>query len=89
MSLSLTCPSNAQASPTRDPRLQFGALSILGIVAPTLVVKKKFKQQLESLLATYVLPELAAEQGFLRMQAAEVLSKFTSVRPTAVCCFIR
>ena len=53
-------------NPQLQPRQKDGILHIIGAVAPVLIKKKAYKDQVEMMLTTYVFPEFQSPQGFLR-----------------------
>lgn len=70
----------AQASPeTKDVRAKEGALVALASVSKVLMEKKPYKDQLEGLLATYVLPDMQSPAGVLRARVCWLLEHFCEV----------
>jgi hypothetical protein len=53
-------------NPQLQPRQKDGILHIIGAVAPVLIKKKAYKDQVEMMLTTYVFPEFQSLHGFLR-----------------------
>lgn len=62
-----------------QPRQKDGILHIIGAVAPVLIKKKMYKEQVEIMLTTYVFPEFQSPHGFLRARACWVLKSFSNV----------
>ena len=56
-----------------QPRQKDGILHIIGAVAPVLMKKKAYKEQLEMMLVTYVYPEFSSPHGFLRARVNKLL----------------
>lgn len=50
----------------RDARRKDGAMHIIGSLATTLLKRKMYKDQLEPMLMTHVVPEYKSDQGFMR-----------------------
>jgi hypothetical protein len=49
-----------------EARQKDGILHIVGAVAPVLLKKSVYKDQVEAMLITYVFPEFQSQHGFLR-----------------------
>lgn len=65
--------------PQADPKAKDGALHMIGSISSVLLRKPMFKDQLEQLILTYVLPLFASPQGFLRARACWVLNYFSGI----------
>ena len=61
------------------PRQKDGILHIIGSIAPVLLKKNLYKDQVEMMLVTYVFPEFSSPNGFLRARACWVLKTFARV----------
>lgn len=61
------------------PRQKDGILHIIGAVAPVLLKKNLYKDQVEMMLVSYVFPEFQSQYGFLRARACWVLKSFARV----------
>uniref|UniRef100_H2ZR06 Importin N-terminal domain-containing protein n=1 Tax=Ciona savignyi TaxID=51511 RepID=H2ZR06_CIOSA len=61
-------------------RKKDGALHIIGSLADTLLKKKMYKDQLELMLRTHVIPELSSEVGFMRARASWVIQHFSEAK---------
>ncbi|EDQ89634.1 uncharacterized protein MONBRDRAFT_32299 [Monosiga brevicollis MX1] len=68
--------ANAPGQAARDPNVQYGALNVLTLLAPGLIKKKDYRSALPDVLNQFVLPELEAQEGFLRMQAVLCLKAY-------------
>lgn len=66
-------------NPQLAPRQKDGILHIIGAVAPVLLKKSMYKDQVEMMLVTYVFPEFQSPHGFLRARACWVLKSFAKV----------
>jgi hypothetical protein len=53
-------------NPQLPPRQKDGILHIVGAVAPVLLKKSLYKDQVEMMLVSYVFPEFQSSYGFLR-----------------------
>jgi hypothetical protein len=62
------------------PRQKDGILHIVGAVAPVLLKKNMYKDQVESMLVSYVFPEFQSASGFLRARACWVLKSFARIQ---------
>lgn len=62
-----------------DARQKDGILHIIGAVAPVLLKKNMYKDQVETMLVNYVFPEFTSQHGFLRARACWVLKSFAKV----------
>jgi hypothetical protein len=62
------------------PRQKDGILHIVGAVAPVLLKKNMYKDQVEMMLVSYVFPEFSSPHGFLRARACWVLKSFAKVQ---------
>lgn len=56
-----------------------GILHIIGAVAPVLLKKNVYKDQVEMMLVSYVFPEFISPHGFLRARACWALKQFARV----------
>lgn len=63
-----------------SPRQKDGILHIVGAVAPVLLRKNMYKDQVELMLVSYVFPEFLSPHGFLRARACWVLKSFAKVQ---------
>lgn len=61
-------------------RQKDGILHIVGAVAPVLLKKSLYKDQVEMMLVSYVFPEFQSPFGFLRARACWVLKSFAKVQ---------
>lgn len=61
-------------------RQKDGILHIVGAVAPVLLKKNMYKDQVEMMLVSYVFPEFQSQHGFLRARACWVLKQFAKVQ---------
>lgn len=66
-------------NPQLAPRQKDGILHIIGAVAPVLLKKSMYKDQVEMMLVSYVFPEFQSQHGFLRARACWVLRSFARV----------
>ena len=57
-------------NPQLQPRQKDGILHIVGAVAPILLKKSMYKDQVEMMLASYVFPEFQSQFGFLRARVS-------------------
>ncbi|XP_077995074.1 importin-7-like [Glandiceps talaboti] len=62
-----------------NPRKKDGSLHMIGTLADILLKKKKYKDQMELLLALYVFPEFKSELGYMRARANWVLHYFSEI----------
>ena len=65
-----------------DPKAIDGSLHMIGSVADILLKKDTYKDQMESMLVTYVFPHMASSSGYLRARACWVLHYFSDTRFT-------
>ncbi|XP_063698998.1 importin-7 [Culicoides brevitarsis] len=63
-----------------DAKQKDGALHMVGTLADVLLKKKIFKEQVETLLTTYVFPEFQSPHGHLRARACWVLHYFSEIK---------
>ncbi|XP_067127440.1 importin-7 isoform X2 [Centruroides vittatus] len=63
-----------------NPRQKDGALHMVGTVANILMKKPLFKEQMETMLVTYVYPEFESPHGFMRARACWVLHYFSEIK---------
>lgn len=63
-------------NPASEARMRDGALHMVGAVADVLLKKDLYKDQMETMLATYVYPSFESELGYLRARACWVLHYF-------------
>ncbi|XP_078483140.1 importin-7 isoform X1 [Ciona intestinalis] len=61
-------------------RRRDGALHIIGSLADTLLKRKMYKDQLELMLRTHVIPELQSDYGFMRARACWVVQHFSEAK---------
>lgn len=54
----------------RDPSKKDGALHVIGQVAETLMKRKKYMSQLESMLVAHVYPEFQSQLGYMRARVS-------------------
>uniref|UniRef100_A0A1W7RAB8 Importin-7 n=1 Tax=Hadrurus spadix TaxID=141984 RepID=A0A1W7RAB8_9SCOR len=66
--------------PNSNPRQKDGALHMVGTVANLLLKKKEYKEQMETMLVTYVYPEFQSPHGFMRARACWVLHYFSEIK---------
>ncbi|XP_023243246.1 importin-7-like [Centruroides sculpturatus] len=66
--------------PNSNPRQKDGALHMVGTVANILMKKPVFKEQMETMLVTYVYPEFESPHGFMRARACWVLHYFSEIK---------
>ncbi|XP_062513160.1 importin-7-like [Corticium candelabrum] len=66
-----------QPSHQVDPRKKDGVLNIVGSIAEVLMKKQPFKNDVEGMLQTYVLPDFQSAHGFLRARACSVINYFS------------
>jgi hypothetical protein len=73
-------------TPTIDAKQKDGALHMVGSLADVLLKKKIFKDQVESLLSTYVFPEFQSPHGNYHLLVLPnppiLLSLFLNFRPS-------
>lgn len=67
-------------SPERAPRERDGALYMIGSVSELLLKSKQYRDHLEQLLITFVLPEFNNELGHMRARACWVLHRFSDIK---------
>ncbi|XP_057289833.1 importin-7-like [Hydractinia symbiolongicarpus] len=63
----------------RDPKHKDGALHVIGSLAETLSKKKQYKNHMEAVLTSHVLPEFLSQHGFLRARACWVTQQFAII----------
>ena len=68
MLFSMQVLQNAQL----PPRQKDGILHIVGAVAPVLLKKNMYKDQVEMMLVSYVFPEFQSPFGFLRARVIKI-----------------
>jgi len=61
------------------PQQLDGALHMVGTLAPNLLKKKVYKNELENMLLVHVYPRFDASNGFLRARAAWCITQFSEV----------
>jgi hypothetical protein len=66
-------------------RRKDGALFIMGSIASVLMASD-FKNQIEPVVASFVIPELASPQGFLRMRACWTLEQYDEMEYSQAVC---
>jgi hypothetical protein len=67
-------------APNINAKQKDGALHMVGTLADVLLKKKIFKDQVETLIMTYVFPEFASPHGHLRARACWVLHYFSEIK---------
>jgi hypothetical protein len=67
------------SNPQLPPRQKDGILHIVGAVAPILLKRNLYKDQVEMMLVSYVFPEFQSQYGFLRARACWVLKSFAKI----------
>lgn len=67
-------------SSTADAKQKDGALHMVGSLAEILLKKKYFRDQMESMIVSYVFPEFQSPQGHLRARACWVLQSFSEIK---------
>jgi len=67
-------------NPNITPREKDGALHMVGSLADVLLKKKIFKDQVETLLVTYVFPGFNSPNGHLRARSCWVLHCFSDIK---------
>ncbi len=67
-------------NPQLLPRQKDGILHIVGAVAPILLKKNLYKDQVEMMLVSYVFPEFQSQHAFLRARAYWVLKQFAKIQ---------
>ena len=67
-------------NPQLPARQKDGILHIVGAVAPVLLKKNLYKDQVELMLVSYVFPEFQSPFGFLRARACWVLKSFARIQ---------
>lgn len=70
---------NVLNNPQADPKAKDGALHMIGSIAPILLKKPLYKDQLEQLLVSYVFPLFSCQTGFLRTRACWALNYFCNI----------
>lgn len=63
-----------------DVKQKDGALHMVGTLADVLLKKKMYRDQMEVMLTTYVLPEFASPHGHMRARACWVLQYFCDIK---------
>lgn len=63
-----------------DVRQKDGALHMVGTLADVLLKKKMYRDQMETMLTTYVLPEFNSPHGHMRARACWVLQYFCDIK---------
>jgi hypothetical protein len=66
-------------NPASTPQQYDGALHIIGSLAPNLLKKKVYKNELENMLVAHVFPRFSAAAGFLRARACWCVQTFSQV----------
>ena len=61
-------------NPQLPPRQKDGILHIIGAVAPVLLKKNLYKDQVEMMLVSYVFPEFQSSLGFLRARVIVLIN---------------
>lgn len=67
-------------TPSSEARMIDGALHMVGSVADILLKKQTYKDQMESMLVSYVFPHFNSPSGYLRARACWVLHYFADTR---------
>ncbi|CAG5081080.1 Similar to Ipo7: Importin-7 (Mus musculus) [Cotesia congregata] len=67
-------------NPTADPRQKDGALHMIGSLADVLLKKNLYKEQMDKMLMSYVLPEFSSPHGHMRARACWVLHYFSKIK---------
>lgn len=67
-------------SPNADNKQKDGALHMIGTLADVLLKKALYRDQVESMLTTYVFPEFQNPAGHMRARACWVLHYFSDVQ---------
>lgn len=67
-------------SPNADNKQKDGALHMVGTLAEVLMKKRAYREQLESMLTTYVFPEFRNPVGHMRARACWVLHYFCDIQ---------
>jgi len=67
-------------SPNADNKQKDGALHMIGTLADVLLKKALYRDQVESMLTTYVFPEFQNPAGHMRARACWVLHYFCDVQ---------
>lgn len=70
---------NILNNPAADPKAIDGALHMVGSISSVLLKKPMFKEQLEQLIVTYVIPLFSCPHGFLKSRACWVLNYFAAI----------
>lgn len=63
-----------------DPRHKDGVMHMIGTMGNVLLKKKIYKDQMETMIATYVFPEFQSPYGFMRARACWILQNFDEIR---------
>ncbi|XP_071956565.1 importin-7-like [Antedon mediterranea] len=71
---------NVLTQPGVGPRQKDGALHMVGSMAELLLKKKMYKDRMEHMLVSHVLPEFKSEHGYMRARANYVIHTFSEVR---------
>lgn len=66
--------------PSSDAKQKDGAFQMVGTLAEVLLKKKMYRDQMENMLTTYVLPEFASPHGHMRARACWVLQYFCDIK---------
>ena len=67
-------------SPNADNKQKDGALHMIGTLADVLMKKRAYREQLESMLTTYVFPEFQNTAGHMRARSCWVLHYFCDIQ---------
>lgn len=67
-------------SPNADNKQKDGALHMIGTLADVLMKKRVYRDQLETMLTTYVFPEFANPAGHMRARACWVVHYFCDIK---------
>ena len=65
--------------PECDPRVMYGGMELVALLHERLSRRKAYLTQIEPLLLEHIMPELAAAEGYVRMQACSVLDRYGKV----------
>lgn len=76
----MTLVINVLNNPQAEAKAKDGALHMIGSISGVLLKKPQFKDQMEQLLVTYVLPLFQCAHGFLRARACWVLTYFAAIQ---------
>lgn len=66
--------------PNADAKQKDGALQMVGTLAEVLLKKKMYRDQMENMLLTYVLPEFVSPHAHMRARACWVLQYFGNIK---------